>query len=213
MPVGYQGTPGVLNSGQPTLVPGFYDAVVNAKGGLDYKSPAQMAADYGRTNATVAATIGGTITPGNTPTITLTHKALPGGSVSYTHTVVASETTAGVAAALSDGLDAAIAASGVSLPIATGVGTTTLASESIITVNWNGPVGNSGVLSFATLGTLTATLAPVGGALTGGSGVVFAGNNFTYQYRNSVLTFYYGKAYRPDSVLLAKLLADNMPIA
>lgn len=212
MPLGYQGTPGILNSGQPTLVPNFYDSVVNSKGGLDATSPAQMAKNFVRTNAVVTATIGGSITAGNTPTIILTHKQFPTGSVSYQHTVVTSETLAGVAAALSDGLDAAIAATGIALPIETSVGTTTLASESVISLLWSGPIGNSAVLSFSTLGTLTSTLSPVGGGLTGGGGVVFAGNNFNFQYRGSMLSFFYGKAYRPDAGLLAALVAAGMPI-
>lgn len=203
MPIPFQ-------SGTPTLIPNFYTAVVNARGGLDVRTPAQMATDSGRTNATASVTVAGTITAGDTATITLTQAQIPNGAVSYVHTIVTSENAQTVAAALASGLNAALTSAGV--PAIATVGTTTFASEAVVTVNWNGPAGNKAVLTASKTGAVTVTVAPVGGVLSGGTGVVFVSSNFNFAYRGSTLSFYYGKAYQVDAGLLAALVTAKAPV-
>lgn len=207
MPLPYQ-------SGTPTLIPNFFGSVVNLDGTMSAKSPADMVAANPRTLATATLTIGGTITAADTVTMTLTQSQLPSGSESVTHTVITAETVQDVAESLSSQLNQALRAAGVASAIYATTGYDTVAHEAIVTVNWEGPLGNTAVLTATKSGGASenVTVAPSGGELTGGGGVAFAAANFNYSYNGVLMSFYYGKAYQLDTELLAQMAADDEPI-
>jgi hypothetical protein len=215
MPLPYQGNPGVFNyNGNPTLIPNFYPNYMNSSGTtMDAMSPAQYMANNPATAASATATIAGTITAGDTVTLKVTQPQLPGGSVSYTYTVVTSDTVQDVAEGLASGLDLALTNAGAAQAYVE-TGDTTLASEAVVTVYWTGQMGNSAVLSTTKSGgaTETVTLAPTSGIMSGGSGPVMAVNNFSFSYNNVTLAFVAGKLMNVDSGLAAALAAQDMPV-
>ena len=216
MPLPYQGnTGGTTHNAAPTLIPNFYGSSMSLRGTLDAKSPAKFAADNPRATSTALVAVGGTVSTGNTVTLTLTQAQLPSGAITYTYTCVASDTIQSVAEELISGLNAAVRTAGGSALVSAiyftaGAGSTTLEAE--VVVNWDGPMGNFAVLSGTPSGSITLTFTPSGGHLVSGSGPVFAANNFNFSYNGTTLVFYYGKPYQLGNDLLAKLAAQDMPV-
>lgn len=134
-----QGTPGILDPRNPTLLPNF-DTPYFEGSVVANKSSAGILKSLPRADATAIATIGGSATPSDEVTLEVVNAILPGGLISVTYTVGASDTlddvAAGVASLLNDNLTAQ--AFGIRADVATG---------GIITVHHNGTVGNFSVLS------------------------------------------------------------------
>ena len=209
MPLPYQGRIGVRDLASPTLIPNFYDGVVSKNGTLDYQSPAQYLQNNPRTSASANATIGGTVASGNVVTLTLTQNQLPGGALTASYTATGSDTVETVAEGLASAFNTVVRAQ-LGNALVTAIYATT--SEAEVVINWDGPLGNFATLSDTTSGSITVTLSPVGGGLTGGSGPVFCANNFEYQRGTSTLAFYYGKHYELDGAFLRALVRDDQPV-
>jgi hypothetical protein len=163
-----QGTPGVFDPRNPTLLPNFDRSVVPSatkNGGVttvSHSSPRGFVSDNPRVDATATATIGGTTTPGDEVTIDITNPAfanqgLSPAKISITHLVTSADTTTSIAeeiaAQINDNANAEYAdvradAAGV-----------------VVTVRQSGPVGNLTVLS-SPLGE-GATITCGGTSLTG----------------------------------------------
>lgn len=206
MPLPYQGRPGKFDPLSPTLIPNFYKGFMSLNGTLDYKSPAKVAQDFPQTAATATATIGGTITSGNTVTLTVSQGQFSGGAISGTYTVQGSDTVATVAEGVATALNEAAESAGNPFLAE--------ASEAVVTVSWPGPMGNTAVLSATKSGgaTETITLSPSNGVMSGGTGPVFCANNFNFTWNGSVMSFYYGKPYFLGNDLLSALANADMPV-
>jgi len=207
IPLAPAGTPGVADFRNPTLIPNFDRSVASGAGTVDHQSPAVFLANNPRVDATLSLVVGGTITNGNTPAITITCAALPGGSITFTYPVVTADTTTTVAEGFAKLInDSATAQNeGIYADLGgTGAGTT-------LVIHYGGPVGNQATLSSATLGTITLT--PSSGSFSGGSGPVMAMNNFTYAAPGgSVQNYWYGQMYNLGNDLIAAMVRDGMPI-
>ncbi len=208
MPLPYQGrTSGGYDYRSPTLIPNFY--MSNLKDGVTSNlSPAEFVAENPRGDASATATIGGTITAGDIITLTLTQAQLPNGSISASYTVQTGDTLTRIAAQLGVAMDTALKTAGVLGTIWSG------STNTVFKINWNGPFGNFGVLSYTLSGgaTETVTLAPTSGQLSGGSGPVICANNFDYSYGGSTMSFYYGKVYFISNPLLTQFVNFDMPM-
>ena len=214
MPLPYQGNAnGNRYLGHPTLVPNFYPEVVGKTGFIDQQSPAQYNANNPRANASNVVTIGGTITNGDTIQLTLSQAQLPNGAISFTYTALTGQTIQDVAEGLASGLNQAIATAGIS-NILVVTGSTSTASEATLSVLWSGQAGNAATLTKTLSGgaTETVTFNPTNGKLTGGTGPVYAVNNFSFSYKNVTLTAWAGRPFTNDPVLIAALVAQNMPV-
>lgn len=217
MPLPYQGRLGVRDLMSPTLIPQFYASVAGANGvkngnlnstALSPTSPAGFAAANPRTEATVTATITGTVATSDKITLTVTQPQLPGGSLSANYTTVAGDTLAIFAEQLATALNKVFQQNNLlGLLWAT-------AAEGVVTVNWDGPLGNFAVLSYVVnTGAETVTLAPTSGDLGGGGGPLFVVNNFEFSWRGSCMSFYYGEADNSVSgSLLQALVNADAPV-
>lgn len=205
MTLPYAGRPGVFDLFSPTLLPNFNRPFIT-NGVLGYQSPAEFVQNNPRTPAQVEAAIGGTITAGNTVTLTLTQGQLPNGAISVTYTVASGDSDGIVAESLAALLGAALYAAGIPAYVTV--------SEATLTVNWEGPLGNYATLSYtlSSGATETVTLTPSSGVLSGGAGPVFCSNNFNYSYNNSTMSFFYGEPYVLGDDLLSQLVTQNMPV-
>jgi hypothetical protein len=164
-----QGTPGIFDARNPTLLPNFdkpnyssangnnSDPNGTGAGSLGLSQPAGFLNANLRAEATCTATFGGTVTAGNILTIKAANAVFPAGFISHAYTVQAGDTLAYIAEELADLFnDDAAAAS---------VGLRTDALDGVITFRQAGPVGNFTVLTAPTEEGATITIA--GTALTG----------------------------------------------
>lgn len=193
-----------LQSGDPTLVPNLYpsrvmpDLSVSGEGKfgvMSAQAPADLVASTDpRVAASQTVTIGGSPGAGDVVRVTL---ALPSGSHTTSITLVGSPTVDEVAELLTTAInnDSVMSAAGVYAS----------AAAAVVTVKQGGPIGNSmGLVSGTTQvgGTTTATRG--GATLAGGSGPIVPTKNFTFQFENATLVFWYGI---PQDVTYNVLLA------
>lgn len=206
MDIPLQGTPGVLDYRNPTLLPNTDVAVAVGGGVTALQSPADFLAANPRVNATNALTLGGTITNLDNITLNLTHKLLTGGVLTKVIPVVTGNTLATIAEKIAVAFNDDAQCQALQI-LVDPVG-------AVVTFNWPGLVGNLAVLTGSVSGAATETLtfSPVGGGLTGGSGPIVPVNNFQYAYGNSIQNFRYGEPVFADPPLVAALVADGMPI-
>ena len=204
MSLPYQGsTNGIFNTFNSTVLPNFYQNV-QVGNALAEISPAKFNAANPQVPATITATIGGTVAAGNIETLTLTQGQLPGGFITGTYDAVSGDSTADVAEGLATAFqDALIAANIVNIAVTS--------VEAVVTVSWRGPMGNFATLTSTEQGAVTITI-PNAGVLTGGSGPVYAANNFNFQHNGSTLAFFYGRYYNLGGDLLAQMAAQDMPV-
>jgi|SRR5215475_2119163 len=201
-----------VQSGNPTLVPNFYDPYVQIDKGpqnrqiLQYLSPKDaLTGGVARTAASQTGTVGGTITAGNTITTRFTNPTIPGGFRQVVYTVQAGDTTAtvadGIAKAIND--DTILKDEGIYATV----------NNLIVTFRQDGPVGNSTVVSRTLSGGATITFAIAGaGAMSGGSGPIIPTQNFTFCMNNVTEVFWYGRPkYLPYNMVKA-LVTQGMPI-
>jgi hypothetical protein len=200
-----QGTPGVLDLRDPTLLPNTDTPVASGGGTVDLESPATFDSNNPRVAAQITATIAGTVANGDSLTITITHGLFSGGSLAKTITAATGDTVSNLAekfaAAFND--DAQCQEFGIEADAALGV----------VTFNWPGPFGNFAAFSRTiNTGVETITFNPSGGGMTGGSGPIYAYNNFQYTFGGSILNFRAGQPFLADTPLLTALINDQMPV-
>lgn len=200
-----QGTPGVLDPRNPTLLPNT-DQGVALGDNTTLMSPADFISANPRADGSVVATLGGSVTSGDTVTLTITHPLLSGGSLSHAVTAGGSDNLDTLAEALAKAFndDAQCQALGIEVD----------AVGPALTFNWVGPVSQLAVLSYTLSGgaTETVTLAPTSGKFTSGAGPIIPTNNFQYSFNGSVTNFRYGEPQFVDYPMLSALINDGMPI-
>lgn len=164
-----QGTPGFLDTRNPTLLPNF-DTPYALGSSLSLVSSAGILSTNPRTAATATATVGGTVTTGDEITIELANSILPGGMISQTYTTQAGDTVATIASEIASLFNANTAF--MNAGIEAGV------AGAVITFNHSGPIGNLSVLSSPLAEPAQITVG--GTALTGDSMYVeFTGPSFS----------------------------------
>lgn len=205
IPVGY-GKNDPKRPQNPTLIPNFDRGVASGRGTVGLMSPQAYLAANPRVNATATVTLGGTVAASDVTTVTVTHAQLPGGALTESYTATGSDTLATIAEELASLFTTAL--DGLSNPVALEV----VPVGAVLTFNWQGPVGNLAVVSATVQGSMTATLNPVSGDLTGGSGPVLAYSNFTFFYRNVSANYWDGQPYSMATDLVSKMVTQGMPI-
>ncbi len=209
MPIPLQGTPGFLDTRNPTLLPNFYKPVVigNTTG---LRSPRGYVQSNPRVSATASATVGGTVTAGDVITLTFSVGTLPGGSLAVKYTVVSTDTTETIAESLATAVNVNPTAQNYGLT----AGITGAANPEELNFLWTGPIGNFVTISASVSGsaTETITLSPSNGLMSGGSGPIIASNNFSYQAGNSTHAYFFGNPYNPPYTVLADMVRQGMPI-
>jgi hypothetical protein len=160
------------NAQNPFLLPNL-SQLVSAGPVSVLQSPATLLAANPRVPATNVVTIGGTAHLADVFTLTLTNPVFLNGSLSYTYTVGESDTLVIITNALVNAINSSLSSAQYQI-FATVSGDT-------FTVNQRGPIGNFTVVT----GTVTGsghegTLSPASsGVMSGGSGPVYAGSQFT----------------------------------
>lgn len=202
-----QGNYPVFDPRNPTLVPNT-DLVQVVNGTVGLQSPTQLIANNPRVAATNAFTVAGSITNLDVITITFTCGALPGGVLAIPTTAITGDTVATLAEKISRQINdnAVLRATGVFSDVT---------AAGVVTVSWPGMVGNFCTLSKSVSGaaTETITFAPVGGALTGGSGPIIPLQNFVFGNGTQTFTFW---AYQPillDYVTVQSMVTQGMAIS
>ena len=199
------GTPGRFDGRNPTLIPNFDKPVASGGNTLDHQSPADFILANPRVDATVTATIGGSATPADVVTLKVTSGAISGGSLSVAYTVGGADALNDIAAGLAKLVNNSAPAQAVNLR-ASVVG-------AVVTLAWNGPVGNTGVLTSTLSGGASETVTlGAAGVFAGGSGPVFAANNFTYTWNAATQAYFYGQPYILGSDVIKAMVAQSMPI-
>lgn len=204
--IALQGTPGVLDPRNPTLLPNTDTPVSSGAGTVDLQSPAAFDQANPRVAATITATIAGTVANGDSQTISIASNLFVGGSLSKTVTAVTSDTVSNVAEKFCNAFNTDAQAQQQGL-VATAV-------LGVITFNWPGPIGNTPVFSRTiNSGAETITFAPSSPATpTGGSGPIYAWDNFQYSFGGVIMNFRAGQPAFADPNLVAALVADGMPV-
>ena len=188
----------------PTLLPNFDRHYASGNGTIDLKSPQRYLEDTPRVDATASVTLGGTVATGDVTTVTVTHPALTGGSLTESYTATGTDTVDSIAEELATQFLEAIDGQPVALEV--------LPVGGQLTFNWEGPIGNSAVLSATVQNAMTATLSPVSGDFSGGSGPVLVYSNFTFFNNNVTSNYWYGRPYSLGSDVITKMLTQGMPI-
>jgi hypothetical protein len=210
-----QGTPGIFDYRNPTLLPNFDKPTqaIAGSGVLSLDSPAIFLAANPRVDATDTVTVGGTPASGNVFTITITNSVFKNslfggtGTIAHSYTSTGSDTLATIAEALADAFNDDANAQAAGLRADTG-GT----SGAVITFHHAGLVGNLSVATESvTGGSMTLTLGN-SGVFAGGSGPILVGNNFTYARGGQVQAYWYGQPYLLDFPTVSAMVTDGMPI-
>lgn len=159
-----QGTPGVWDFRNPTLIPNFDKVVANGDT-MDQESPGVFIAANPRVSALANGLVGGSITNGDTVSLTVTLGTLPTGSTVVTYKAVTSDTTITVAEGLISAINnnSTLHAAGIQ---ATPGGTS---NASQFVVRAPGQIGNFATLGASVSGGNTETI-------VFGTGTVAVGN-------------------------------------
>lgn len=150
---------------------------------------------------------------------------IAGSPVTVSYTALLADTTTSVAVGLAAAINAnaALSSAGISATNTTNV---------VNVLGMGGPLGQVRITSsvspgsetvtittaptttsvLATLATETVTFAPTTGIMSGGSGPIFAANNFEFSRGGQMQAFYYGQPYSPSYEYIAALVAQGMPI-
>ena len=194
----------------PTLIPNFGRPVASGSGTVDLRDPASFIANDARTAATCAVTVGGSITNGDTVTLTVTLGTLSGGSRAVTYPVVTADTTTTVAAGVANAVnnDPVLQAAGIT---ATMGGTS---NPTRFVLNGGGTVGNFAVGSASVSGGATETFTFANsGSLTGGAGPIIVADNFNWAFSGGGTTsFFFGNAYDLGFDVVTQMVNQGMPI-
>lgn len=205
-----------LDTQNPQLYPSMDFPSSSGAGTLDVLAPSKYLSTFPRVDATVTATVGGTITNLDTITLTFTNKIIPaigsGAAGAYTtaaYTVVTADTTTTVADALESlvNLDANLSALGV---YATKAGTS---NATRVILRQSGPIGNSTTVTATVSGSATETLTfGASGVMAGGSGPIIPIASFPFVYNGQTFHFDYAKPQNVDSGLLSALITSGRPV-
>lgn len=176
--------------------------------------------------AAPTATITGTVAAADIINLIFTGSGISGSPVTVSYTALLGDTTTSVAAGLAAAINANSALSLVGL---SATNTTNVVNVS----GMGGPLGQVRITSSvspgsetvtittaptttattSTAATETVTFTPSNGVMSGGSGPVFASNNFEFISGGGQLTaFYYGQPYEPPFDVLSAMVAQGMPI-
>lgn len=200
----------------PQLLPSMDYPVSSGQGTIDVSAPSKYLATYGRTDATVTLTVGGSITNLDTVKLTFTNAIIPaigaqnkGVYQTAAYTIVTADTTSTIADGLESliNLDPNLSALGI---YATKAGTS---NATRLIIRQSGPVGNSTTVTAQVTGAATETFTfGASGVATGGAGPIVPIAGFSFSYNGQMFQFNYGKPQNVDSGLLAALIAQGMPI-
>jgi hypothetical protein len=193
------------NAQNPLLTPNFSQY---ASAGLVSiaQSPADVLAANPRVAATNAVTIGGSVTTGNTVTLTVTNPVL-GGSHSVSYTTVAEDTVALIASHLANSLTKLFLNTVYQGQVfGTAVG-------AVVTVNQLGPVGNHTVVTGSVSAEATETITPAAsGVMSGGSGPVVPFLNFNSSQGATTLVLKAGNPVQLNTPTVADLVSSGSPV-
>lgn len=200
---------GKNNRTMPTLIPNFDRPFAN-RGVVGLLDPEDYVSQHPRAAASAVATIGGTVTVGDTVTLTLTCGTLPGGAATFSYITATGDTIDDVANELADAINQSSEARDYDISAEIGGH----GAEAAVTVNWDGPIGNFAVLSAHASGaaTETVTFTPSNGALSGGSGPVICSSNFNYAFNGRTMSFFIGQPYLLGDPVLAAMVGQGEPI-
>src|ERR1700685_2491820 len=142
-----QGTPGIFDPRNPTLVPNFDLSVASANGTVDHVSPASYFVSNPRGDAAATALFGGTVTTGDELTLVVTNNILAGerygslqpAEIAHTYTTVSGDTVDTIAEAMADLFN--------DDPLAQAAGLRCDTSGASVTFRWGGPGGNFAALT------------------------------------------------------------------
>ncbi len=173
--------------------------------------------DLNPASALATGRVGGSVSAGDTVTITLTQATILGSASPLvgTYTVVTADTLMTIAGGVAQALNDAAVAAGVRNLIEA----TTQGLDVVVTYLPGGPAGNLIGITKTAAGSATLTLS--GSTLTGGAGSVLATQSFTIQtigatrYQGgsgNTLYFREGIRYLLGDDLVAQLIAAGMPI-
>lgn len=174
---------------------------------------------------TPTATITGTVAAADVLNLTFTGTYIAGSPVTISHTTLLGETTTTLATNLTAQINASavLQAAGISATSSTNVitfkyvqangqirfGQSVSPGSETITITTT-PSETSVV---STAATETVTFAPTTGVMSGGSGPVFAANNFEFAPAyGGVSAFFYGQPYLLSYDLLTQMVNQGMPI-
>lgn len=203
-------TPNTRMSANPTLIPNFDKVSASGQGTFDHQNPAAYLAANPRVDASGTGTVAGTITNGDTVTVKVALATLPNGSATVAYPVVTADTATTVAEGVANAFNnsAVMQAAGLFAEM----GGTGLPAQFV--VHGSGPIGNFATLTATVSGGATETITfGNGGVLAGGSGPVFATNNFEWAFPSGgVSAFFAGQPYILGFDVLTQMVAQGMPI-
>ena len=202
-----QGTPGVRDHRNPTLVPNFDLSVDSGAGTIDHQSPLLYLQNNPRADAAITATVGGTVTTGDSIGLVFGHALLPNGQLGVAYSAAAGDSVSNIAQKLCDAINDSTVAAALQLRADSVRG--------VITVHWSGPVGNfATLLGYVNAATVTLTI--TGSATQGDWNVVqFIGPNFNGGVAHQVATLVpSGRSTTNQAVdIAAAINADTLLIA
>lgn len=182
-----QGLPGFRDHENPTLVPNF-DQNVAVNGIVGAQSPAQYLVNNPRVDATANAILGGSVTNGDTLSLTVTLATLSGGSETVSYKAVTADTITTVAEGLANAInnDGNLGALGIFAEM----GGTSEGTQLVL--HANGPVGNLAVMTMANsgssetflIGSGTTAVANAAGTIVV-AGTITTGDMLTATFTNS----------------------------
>lgn len=197
-----------LDTQNPTLIPNMDLVVSSGRGTLDVMDPSDFLSRFPRTAGTVNATLGGTVTTGDTITLTVALGTISGGSASWSYTTVSGDTLETIAEELAAVVNASQTAQSYGISAATGGA----AAPDRLVLSMAGPVANAATISYTSPGTETVTLSPSNGAFVGGAGPIIPLKNFKFSHRGVILNFWYGQPVNVGSNLAAAMAAQGAPV-
>ena len=191
--------------------PGSLPAIVAQPGGnvgvsvIQLQSKAQFAADFTEVAASVALTLGGAYSNGDTMTLRVSEAQLAGGFVNVVVPVVTGDTATTMAQKIAEALE------GTAALIALGFTATNVAG--VLTVLAAKDYSGNGITVLGSASGAETWTPSVSTPLAGGRGIVVPSQSFNFVYNGMVMTFVAGKPYVIDNKLLAALEVAGMPIA
>jgi hypothetical protein len=177
--------------------------------------------------AAPTATITGSVAAGDIINLVFTGTGITGSPVTVSYTALLADTTTSVAVGLAAAINANAALSTVGI---SATNTTNVVNVAGMGGNTNGQVRITSSVSpgsetvtittapttTSTLGTAateTVTFAPTSGVMSGGTGPIFAANNFEFAPAiGGVSAFFYGQPYLIGYDVLIQMVAQGMPI-
>jgi hypothetical protein len=185
-------------SQNPTLLPNFSQAVSLGKT-LVTQSPAQLLAANARVSASLALTVGSSVSADDILNVVLSNPVFPSGSIALTVTATSDDTDATLAEELAAQINTNL------LCRQYDVVATSLAG--VLTLLQDGPVGNSTAVT-TSVSPGSETFSPSSGTLTGGSGPVVPLSNFSASLGLNMMNLRQGQPLQLNDTTVANLVAS-----